>query len=188
MEIIIVTDIFGETESTRSLQSMLSSKNSKATTISPYQSSKTNLKTENDAYQVFLDECGHEKYAVLVQEMIDTVSEKLIIIGFSAGASAVWNAIGKLPEKSIKYFFGFYPAQIRNNLETIPVCPMTLVFPVKEQHFDLSIVVDLLSSFENIRCINTKYLHGFMNPLSTHYSESGSKKFTDQLNMWIKSE
>lgn len=108
-------------------------------------------------------------------------------MGFSAGAAATYKALNDFSSdseqmKTIRHLIGFYPGQIRHHLDITPGCPVTLVFPRSEQHFDLDKVIDSLAKKANIRCIRAPFAHGFMNPLSASYHKRAAAHYYRQLN------
>ncbi|BAJ03708.1 conserved hypothetical protein [Shewanella violacea DSS12] len=133
------------------------------------------FETEQSAYQMFMAQLGHLQYAQCVAAAIQDCDEEIILIGFSAGASAIFKALSDIKQVNfnlgkIKHFIGFYPSQIRHYLALSPACTTSLIFPDAEVHFDVSAVILALAEHREVTCIRTNLNHGFMNSLSEHFA------------------
>ncbi|SQD78115.1 dienelactone hydrolase family protein [Moritella yayanosii] len=181
MHIIIITDIFGLTKDTDLLAASLSTEQTRVTVIDPYEGNKQQFVNEHAAYDAFITQCGHERYISAVASAIELSESEVVLLGFSAGASAAWKAIDRHSNPLIKHYIGFYPSQIRNHLDVIPCCPVTLVFPCQERHFEVDDVIEALSSVKQVNCIKTSFYHGFMNSFSENYSLSGARFFNEKM-------
>lgn len=176
--IILATDIFGYTNAIETLKHRFESLGEAVHILDPYNAKQMNFHNENEAYATFIQTCGLENYAKMCQKALDDLcDEEVILIGFSMGASAIWKALDGRDDMQIKCFFGFYTSQIRHFLDAKLYIPCTLIFPESEKHFDVDVVIKKLNRHENITCIKTEYLHGFMNPFSINYTVNGSKNF-----------
>lgn len=175
--ILIVTDIFGYPNATEILKHRFESTCKTVHILDPYDAKPMNFHDEDEAYEAFNQLCGLENYAKACIEALDTLSnENIILIGFSMGASALWKALSGRKNAKIKHFFGFYASQIRHALEVKPHVPCTLIFPKYEKHFEVDTLIRELVKYENITCIKTEYLHGFMNPFSINYDAKAYAK------------
>ncbi|QUM90087.1 dienelactone hydrolase family protein [Moritella sp. 36] len=186
MQIIIMTDIFGLTTDIDLLAVSLSTELTRVTVIDPYDGHKQTFINEQAAYDAFMTLCGHEQYISAVASAIALSEDEVVLLGFSAGASAAWKAIDRHSNPLIKHCIGFYPSQIRNHLDVIPCCPVTLVFPCEEKHFEVDNILSALASLKQVHCIKTSFYHGFMNSLSENYSLSAATFFTDKIRNKIK--
>jgi len=186
MQIIIMTDIFGLTTDIDLLAVSLSTELTRVTVIDPYDGHKQTFINEQAAYDTFMTQCGHERYISAVASAIALSEDEVVLLGFSAGASAAWKAIDRHSNPLIKHCIGFYPSQIRNHLDVIPCCPVTLVFPCEEKHFEVDNILSALASLKQVHCIKTSFYHGFMNSLSENYSLSAATFFTDKIRNKIK--
>lgn len=171
MKIVIVTDIFGLCESVDNLINHLSQRMINPVVIEPYQGTRYNFINEQDAYEAFIEQCGHDKYFSLVSNSLSLEKPELII-GFSAGASAVWRA-SNLENLGCKGAMCFYPTQIRNHLDIKPKIPLNVIFPRTEKAFDVLDISNKISSYKNVNTEITPFQHGFMNKCSTGYNLSG---------------
>lgn len=95
------------------------------------------------------------------------------LIGFSVGASAIWNISNDVIVRGIIGATCFYGSQIRFNLGVKPRFPIKLVLPTFEQHFSISELIEALSCTENVMIERTPFFHGFMNKLSKNYDQNG---------------
>lgn len=177
MKIIIATDIFGVGEYIEELYKELIEVCESIEIISPYSGKKMDFTNEDDAHEFFLKKCGHAYFSNLVAKAISNTSEQVFLIGFSAGASAIWHAIGTNIYSTLVKFYGFYPSQIRNHLGLSPSCESTIVFPCSEKSFDVSMVAVDISKNPKVECEVTNLYHGFMNPQSKNYRHTEAKTF-----------
>jgi len=181
MHIVFVTDIFGQHAGLDEF--IHSCKPATFSIIDPYQSARLTFTDEAQAYQTFLVLCGHQAYTQLIAEKIRQFTQPCIIIAFSAGASATWQALSATNTELMKHFIGFYPSQIRHHLHLTPYVSTQLFFPVHEKHFSVDDVIQALSEKPTVQCIKTNYLHGFLNPLSLNFDQSSWQYFTEKLSI-----
>jgi len=186
MRVLIVTDIFGVTAAVLSLANVLMAERAQVEVVDPYDGKEKSFSHEQSAYDAFLANCGHDSYFRKVQDAISSSLEELVIIGFSAGASAAWRNMESDWQSNILHFVGFYPGQIRYHLHITPKYPCTIVFPNREEHFYVNDVSGILNEIDNVQCIITDYGHGFMNPLSHQYSSIGAGAFNKVINQASK--
>jgi len=187
MLILIITDIFGLNQYVKSFaKQLVGQTEANLKIVDPYNGIEQNFNGEGEAYKTFINNCGHQNYSEKVTQAIQKLSGDTIVIAFSAGASATWksmdannsiNKTNKIKYQYISNFIGFYPSQIRNQLDVVPCCPVTLVFPKTEPHFDIEQTIKSLSLIDNVRCFKTSYQHGFMNPLSKNYTPTAESYF-----------
>ena len=178
VSILIATDIFGYTKAIETLKHRFELLYETVHILDPYDAKCMNFHDENEAYDVFNVHCGLERYTTLCAQALDAcASEETILIGFSMGASALWNALDRRKDATIKGFYGFYASQIRHSLDAKPCVPCTLIFPKNEKHFNVDDVITQLDKNENVTCLKTAYLHGFMNPCSVNYTAKGNAEY-----------
>lgn len=183
LHILIATDIFGYTSAIDQLKERLTPLCEAVHIIDPYGAKRMEFQDEDEAYEAFNQLCGFESYAKACIKAIEALSnENVILIGFSMGASAMWKALDGLRNENIKAFYGFYSSQIRYFLDAKPLVPCTLIFPAYEKHFDVDEVITQLVKNENITCVKTVYLHGFMNSYSGNYNARGYEEY----GQWLK--
>ncbi len=190
MHLILVTDIFGINQSIQDLaQTLKKTRDVNISIVDPFNGNQQNFTNENEAYQEFISRCGHHHYVNLVKSAAEKIIGELVIIGFSAGASAAWkfsnlttDTVQKTTLYHLKHVIGFYPSQIRNQLDVKPCCEVTLIFPVKEPHFSLEETIQILSKKKRVHCFKTIYGHGFINPSSKNFSKEADQYFSEILS------
>lgn len=177
MRYLIVSDVFGRTKALEQLASELSAS---VDIFDPYHSQEMGFENETDAYEYFIKNVGFEKYAEELSSIIQRYSEKLCLIGFSVGASAIWTVSSQKKLTFVSEAICFYGSQIRKQQSTFPQFPVRLIFPAAEKHF--SDLILALSTKEHVAIIKTSYLHGFMNSHSENFNQSAYKKYIQYLN------
>lgn len=180
MQLILVTDIFGLTESVLGLAELARKRGITPMIVDPYNGQQQNLADERVAYRAFIEQCGHEVYAKLVQQALLNAAQPVHLVGFSSGASAAWNAVNGQHYTHLLQITAFYPSQIRHNLSAQPSAPVTLIFPSAEDHFNVDEVIAELSRprpNNPINCIKTPYTHGFMNARCKSFSADGFARY-----------
>jgi len=174
MKIIIVSDIFGQQQYLDDFARSITH-TELVTIVDPYQTERLNFINEDQAYQTFIKQCGHDNYVNIILTALSQFSrtEPITIIAFSAGSSATWRVLAQIKQTKyyIKQFIGFYPSQIRHYLHLSPKVKTQLIFPKYENHFSVNDVIETLSLQTTVACIKTDYLHGFMNPLSINFNQ-----------------
>ncbi|WP_440055898.1 dienelactone hydrolase family protein [Pseudoalteromonas sp. T1lg65] len=164
MKTLIITDIYGCTEHVKEFAEGLPGN---TVIISPYHHEQFSV-DEAYHYQRFIDTCGHQKYQEKVVKAIQMERPNLVI-GFSAGGAAAWNALAGMRICDVQQLIAFYPSQIRNALNKKPVCDTELYFPISEPHFEVSEVISRLAAKKGVKCVRTRYRHGFMNRFSLNF-------------------
>ena len=187
MRTILVTDIFGENNWTDNLMAswrLGSGSEYQFEVISPY-NHRTSFECESDAYQAFVEAGGMEalieKLSTHLRRLAEEKVESVTLVGFSAGAAAIWCLAAQSFDFKINHVIGFYPGQIRRYLDLAPNYPVSLFFPNEEAHFELPAVIDELKGRPNCRLWQNELPHGFVNPQSSHYHSKSSGTVLDWL-------
>jgi dienelactone hydrolase len=175
---ILVSDIFGRTDSLECLASRISGN---ADIVDPYQSKYMGFADEAEAYSVFTQEVGLQRYSEVLLDHLKSVSTDVRLIGFSVGGSAIWNCSGNRLLTNVVDAQCFYSSQIRYAIETNPRFPIKLVLPAHEAHFSVSDLMVELENKSNVTIEQTYYLHGFMNRYSKNYDQEGYEEFSQRL-------
>ena len=149
--------------------------------IDPYGGKIKNFSDEANAYQCFITQCGHEQLTTLLEKCVTKIKNDLVIIGFSAGASAAFRVASQTRFSHVKQVIGFYPSQIRHHLNLIACADVTLFFPQEEPHFEVDDVMSALNEQGKISVYKVQAKHGFMNNLSINYHPSIAAQFNQQL-------
>ncbi len=177
MHVIIATEIFGINPAVESLAEDLKNADTEVSIVDPYDGVEQKFECEQDAYDQFIGDCGHDGFYSRIEARLLQADQATILIGFSVGASAGWRVLAGDSGNLIQHFVGFYPTQIRHHLDIDPACPSSLIFPAREEHFELDPVIDRLSSKAQVKCHKTDYLHGFMNPQSMNFEASAARQY-----------
>ena len=172
MSIILVSDIFGKTPALIELGEELNAK----AIVDPYDGQDMKFKNESEAYSYFMENVGFDVYLSELLKIIKLADCASTLIGFSVGASAIWQLSDKISSDLVKRSICFYGAQIRNFTEVVPQIEVELIFPKYEPHFD---VLELQACFyktPNVKTSRVDYLHGFMNYYSNNYNQQGYRE------------
>lgn len=182
MQLIIVTEIWGRTRHVDALGKALGPVCGNVLLVDPYDGKNPCFGSERQAYAAFTERCGHLEYARRVEQALPA-DEKVFLLGFSAGAGAVWSALGCSNAANIGGAMCFYGSSIRNMVDeaarSVFSCQVELIFPEYEPHFDVQALISKLRAYSGVTCQTVPFGHGFMNPLSQNYDERGC-------NSWIK--
>jgi dienelactone hydrolase len=176
MHVILVTDIYGLTPAVDELVQRLTANDKQVSVVEPYSKQYRQFINEDMAYEAFIKACGHEQYADNLKDLIKGYQQQVVIIAFSAGASAAWIVTAEL--NNIKHLIGFYPSQIRHHLHLVPSCPVSFVFPQYEDFFNVQDVIATLETHQQVSCFSVPFLHGFINPYSKHYHQEAAQCFS----------
>ena len=175
---IFVSDIFGRTAE---LEELCGSICDSFEIIDPYNGSITSFADETDAYKYFQSEVGLDRYSKILSERISSSREKMNLVSFSVGASAVWLISEELTNENLLSTTCYYGSQIRNHLEINPIAEMEMFYPKEEPSFSVDELIHELQKKENLQTIRTEYSHGFMNKRSVNFSKTGYSKHRELL-------
>lgn len=171
MTIILVTEIWGKTSHVELMADALRRVASTVLIVDPYDGTDPGFLTEDEAYTEYLAVCGHSEYASRVARELAKAVEPVYLVGFSAGAGAVWSTVTGVNDSALKAAFCFYGSSIRTTLDRTPSVPTYLIFPNHEKHFDVDEVIMGLQKGDMTHCHQADCGHGFMNPMSENYSK-----------------
>ncbi|MCJ2165626.1 MULTISPECIES: dienelactone hydrolase family protein [unclassified Pseudodesulfovibrio] len=180
MEIILATEIWGRTAHVDSLAETLRPLAYRVNVIDPYDGRDPHFSNENEAYAAYLDQCGHAEYARRVTARLNRAEYPVFLVGFSAGAGAVWAAACQKPSPAIRACC-FYGSAIRDMADLTPHAPVDLIFPNREPHFDVTELIRTLETKPLVLCHQAEAGHGFMNPLSAHHDKTVCRFWTNWL-------
>ena len=170
MKIIVLSDIFGRTTA---LERLVEEIYQDALILDPYDSEYIGFENEEAAYAYFSENVGLGSYTDKLKRVLLEQQDEVLLIGFSVGASAIWNVSGDEPITVVKKAICYYGSQIRNNVTCRPRFPVEMVFPAMERHFLVDELIHQLSGKQNVSIRQAPYLHGFMNELSLNYDSKG---------------
>ena len=179
MTVIIASDIFGVTPSLKAFAKSLQSTQHNVYIIDPYAGVQHNFIDEEQAYQYFTKNVGLDSYAKTVEHFIEDKMQPTanqnntinVLIGFSIGASAIWQISANERIKIIDHTFYFYGSQIRKLTHVEPAMPSTVIFPKYESHFSVTALQQEVQKHALVSTKRCNYLHGFMNTHSTNFNE-----------------
>ncbi|MBH0038382.1 hypothetical protein [Pseudoalteromonas sp. SWN166] len=178
MNYLIVSDIYGLTPALMRLSEVISAN---VAIIDPYSGNCQPIENEQNSYDNFMQQCGHDEYTAKVQKCFEDLTVPTICIAFSAGASAAWRAQLLTGNTHLKKLIGFYPSQIRHNLNLSAKVPCEFIFPASESHFNVDEIIKALSTKADVKCYKTNFLHGFMNEYSTNFNPQGLVEYSNYI-------
>lgn len=197
MKIILVTDIFGTTPEVQELATTLSSEH---IIIDPYEGCEHAFQSESDAYQYFSSNGGMNKYVQHLKLALESIASPSKIIGFSAGASAIWHlsgapdfsgaqcGTGLTNNHTIHAALLFYGGQIRTATDISPSFPVHIVLPKVEQHFDIQYLAAQIITKDMVSIEHSDYLHGFMNQRSDNFNLDAYEYYKADILKFIQSD
>ncbi|QGY40561.1 dienelactone hydrolase [Pseudodesulfovibrio cashew] len=177
MRIMLVTEIWGRTPHVERLAAGLGHAANRVSIIDPYGGYDPAFPSEEAAYDTFIGRCGHAAYAERVSEALAEADSPVCLVGFSAGAGAVWAAVCGDNAGRACGAIGVYGSAIRSMTDLDPKVPIELIFPEIEPHFDVAALVRSLRGKPNVSCRTVPQGHGFMNPLSVNYDEAACEQW-----------
>lgn len=178
--ILIATDIFGINGSIRELQGLFQEE---CHLVDPYEGKEFNFRDDEIAYEHFIQHGGLEGYVEALSKQV-ALRNPSVLVGFSAGASAVWLLVSDKANVSIRKAICFYSAQIRSHLDSNPLCETQLIFPNSERSFSVDDVMVQLQEHPKVTCTKAQYSHGFMNRSSKGYNQIGYYEYS----RWLVNE
>lgn len=181
MNVIIVSDIFGNTAALSQFTALLSPFYKNVAVIDPYGGQNIHFNNEANAYQHFQQNCGIDKLTDLLEKEVMKSKETIDIIGFSVGGTSAWEISGKGISANVRNVVCFYSSRIREKTNISPQTSTSLIFPAVEEIFELKPVIQAVENKQNVEVFRTNYLHGFMNKESKNFSEIGYQYFGEWL-------
>jgi dienelactone hydrolase len=151
--------------------------------VDPYSGKFMDFKNETEAYTYFMSNVGLDYYRELLISKIHEIASSITLLGFSIGASAIWEISKDLESDIVTNAFCFYGSQIRNNLDIEPEFPVDLILPISEPHFSIPDLSKHLSKKDNVTIHQTDYLHGFMNTYSANFNKDGYDYYIKWLHL-----
>ncbi|QHE60231.1 dienelactone hydrolase family protein [Rossellomorea vietnamensis] len=139
---------------------------------------------EEMAYRSFIKDIGFEEAVVKIKIILSIYRQKykkIVIIGFSAGATVAWLCSD---DERVDGVIGYYGSRIRNYLEVKPLCPTMLFFPEEEPSFQVDEVIARLRR-KNIDIQKYSGTHGFSDPYSTNFHNESAQKARDRIIVFL---
>ncbi len=175
---VLVSDIFGRT---KALEDLAGAIGSVVDIIDPYGGQQMGFHTEQQAYEHFMAHIGIRKYENMLASRLADIPRVSILIGFSAGAAAIWGISETLTPEKIGRAVCFYGSQIRHAIDIVPRIRIEHILPEMEPGFSIDELAAALFNKKNVTVHKTPYLHGFMNELSPNFSRTGYAAGLDRL-------
>ncbi|MGL4523318.1 MAG: dienelactone hydrolase family protein [Bacilli bacterium] len=96
--------------------------------------------------------------------------EEIYLVGFSVGATIAWICS---ESGLVNGMVGYYGSRIRDHQEIHPKCTVLLLFPEKEELFDVGELLHSLNEkkIENLKIHTSPTVHGYANPFSPNFSK-----------------
>ncbi|MBA3010137.1 MAG: hypothetical protein KKF12_11055 [Proteobacteria bacterium] len=179
MDVLIAADIFGHTPA---LDRLAGRVGLNATHIIDPYGGRIKFRDEALAHEFFSTRVGIAAYADIIADRLEKNPRIRSLIGFSAGAAAIWHLSGTPAFAHIRRAIGFYPSQIRHHLHIHPMFDTQLFFPASEPHFDVDGLISALENTPNLSCCKTAGFHGFMNELSRNFDPGLYETYLEKLN------
>lgn len=185
MQIILIADIFGITPELLRLAQDIALVNGETQSscvkvFGPYKKDNIAFANEQAAYEYFTKYVGLDNYTQALAHEIAQIATTTLLIGFSVGGSALWRLTPSLPSQ-VKAAICFYSGQIRHHLDVKPNHPTRLILAEHEVHFSVDSLATALEYNTTVLIEKSKYLHGFMNPLSVNFSKSGYQFYVNKI-------
>ena len=182
MQLIAVTDIFGKTECFEEFLGNISPSYDSVEVLDPYGGEEIDFKDGAEAYGYFQKKMGLKAYSqTLLKNLKGKEKQRVTLLGFSVGASAIWAVSEELELFSNMKAICFYSSQVRNYLDVNPSILIDLYFSKAEPSYDVEEVIAKLSIKPKVQCHKTEYGHGFMNRKSKNFSQRGYTQYLDCL-------
>ena len=171
---VVVSDIFGRTPA---LETLCRELPDKAEIVDPYGGRFMDFENEADAYACFMATVGMKAYASILTRWLSRYASDVTLLGFSVGASAIWQLSGNPLPASVDRAVCFYGSQIRHSTDIAPRFPIDIILPEHEEHFSVRDLSETLSHKPKVTIHQSAYRHGFMNPHSTNFDSGGYTRY-----------
>jgi len=183
--VLLVTDIFGDSAQLRATLARL---DISAVVVSPYPEIRA-FANETEAYQAFLTAGGLDAYYQRLLRVVpdQTNSDLKLMLGFSAGAAALWRFISN---EQAQQFAGtveawlYYGGQIRHELNLEPKLTTSLRWSLETQ-FDVWQCHQAMQHKATVDSIVLPYPHGFINPQSKGFITNAAADFWSALASFL---
>jgi dienelactone hydrolase len=154
--------------------------------VQPYDQPPPVFTDDQQAYQYFLQHSSPQAYTNKLKQIVETQTNSVFLVGFSAGAAACWNILA-LPLLPVRHCLCFYGGQIRQLSGLQPLYPVELIF-TEETHFSVKALMETLADKIGLTQQLVPYAHGFMNPLSAGYQVEAAEFFWQKIKAGLKNQ
>ncbi len=139
---------------------------------------------QQDAYEFFMKAVGFEVYSS-INDLIRQLRpkyRKIILLGFSAGATVAW----RCAESGLcDGIIGRYGSRIRDYTMLAPKCPALLIFADREESFDPASLAAELKSKPNVTAVLLNGSHGFCDPFSAGYNPASAAQAEERMKKFL---
>ncbi len=145
-----------------------------------------NYEQEERAYHYFFNNIGFESAYKQVSTLLRSIRnryQKIILIGFSVGATIAWLCSKEAGLCDV--VIGLYGSRIRDYLCIEPNCPVLLIYPSYEKAFNVSDLIKLLNTKDNVCAKQLVGEHGFMSPASPNYNKQSALQAEKEMQLFI---
>ncbi|MEG1832788.1 MAG: hypothetical protein RR101_05470 [Burkholderiaceae bacterium] len=126
--------------------------------------------SEAQAYAAFIAAGGVAAYVARLRKRLEDPGLAIDrVIGFSAGATALWTLLATPAAAHWRSATLFYGSRIRDAADLEPRCPVKLIFAEQESAFDPAALVAALKARGLDAAIEPGSRHGFMNERSSGF-------------------
>lgn len=142
---------------------------------------------EDLAYNIFFQHIGFKKAFDQVTLFLHQIRERynrIIIVGFSVGATVAW-LCSQEPELC-NAIVGFYGSRIRDYLNIEVKRPVLLFVPTEENSFNVSDFINIVKMKESVLVKQLDGLHGFTNPSSPNFNQQSSDQAYKYMLQFIR--
>ena len=174
--IIVAADIHGVTDDLRSFASALGEK---VELISPWPGEGCPFPDEAAAHGAFVADGGLIAYAERLNKTID--SAPVMLVGFSAGASAGWLHATGANASTDSHAWLFYGSRIRLYADRKAACSVVAVFAEHEAAVEPRALASQIAAQNVETVIEPGSGHGFMNARSAHFDPALRARYTAQI-------
>ncbi|EKR1469495.1 dienelactone hydrolase family protein [Salmonella enterica subsp. enterica serovar Muenchen] len=138
---------------------------------------------QEQAYKNFVNVCGFNETKVnLLLSDIRGRYKKIIMIGFSVGATIAWlSGESNLCDGIVCY----YGSRIRDYTDIMPSCPVLVILTQFEKSLDPSNLQKKLAGKTTVTCHVLNSHHGFCDPYSETYNYRNSEIARDLTNGFV---
>ena len=184
VHIILGTEIWGRTAHVDAMAESLKEIAAAVTVVDPYDGTDQNFASEEEAYASFQNAGGYESLEKKIAAAMEETEDTAYLLGFSAGAGAIWSALNNTENANAKAAWCFYSSAIYKMMEHTPSIPVEMIFPDSEKNFDVEAIARDLQDKPNVQCYITPFAHGFLNPAYDHFDQEVYNFWID----WIKDQ
>lgn len=136
-----------------------------------------------EAYDYFINCSGFDLFQQvnLLIERLKITYQKVVVIGFSVGATVAWRC-SENPHCDL--VICHYGSRIRDYLNVSPKCKTLLIF-AKYDSFDVVDIVGKLKTKENIKIEMIEGKHGFCDWYTDHYNQQAREQAESEVQHFL---